>query len=167
MKIINTTYLILSFLFLISCDKGIAPEPENIQTGFGGKVLFEGNWDRDVKRTHIILFKENLTDSTKFNINNLAYISEEIPLGVDEYQFTTLDNSIIQNIIPGTYEYLAVIQSVEENISFRRSDWFVSGLYSENDQTPKVLTIPKNIFLDEINISVDFDAPPPQPPGGK
>ncbi len=160
-------YLILGIFFIISCDKGIAPEPENIQPGFSGKVIFLGEWDESVKRTHIILFKENLTDSTKFNIGNLAYISEEIPFGVDEYEFSTLENSVIQNIIPGGYEYLAVIQSSEESISFRRSDWKVAGLYSDNNQIPKILFIPENIFFEDINILVDFDNPPPQPPGGK
>ena len=162
----NIKYLIFAALLAVSCDKGITPEPENIQPGFSGKVVFLGAWDESVERTHLILFKEDLTDSTKFNIGNLAYISEEIPFGIDEYEFSSLENSVIQNIIPGEYEYFAVIQSPEENISFRRSDWIVAGLYSDDGKVPKTIFISENNFLEDIQIRVNFENPPPQPPGG-
>ena len=59
-------------------------------------------------------------------------------------------------------------QSKTVDLSLKRSDWFVAGVYySPGDSTnPGQITITEGVILDSINIICDFDNPPPQPPGG-
>jgi hypothetical protein len=102
----------------------------------------------------------------------LKFLSLEIPLGVQTYEFSSLDSSYIpQNpgpFLPGTYSYVAAAYQTTENLSLARRDWFVSGVYYANGDTtqPGKITINENVFLDNVNIVCDYDNPPPQPPGG-
>ncbi|MGB5289281.1 MAG: hypothetical protein WBN42_12415, partial [Ignavibacteriaceae bacterium] len=68
----------------------------------------------------------------------------------------------------GSYAYVAVVQQSTENLSLARKDWFVSGVYYANGDTtkPGTMVIPDSTFVKNINITVDFSNPPPQPPGG-
>jgi hypothetical protein len=60
------------------------------------------------------------------------------------------------------------VQQSTEVLSLARKDWFVSGVYyaSGDTTTPGVMVIPDSTFVKNININVDFNNPPPQPPGG-
>jgi hypothetical protein len=167
MKIIKYTWLPF-LLILLSCNKGIAPEVELPEPGFSGTVIFIGDWPQDITRTHIVLFKEPLEDSTDFNILNLGFISEEIPFGSSEFNYNTSLNAVIGGIEAREYAYLAVAQSKTSDLSLLRKDWFVVGIYcNETDLTcTGRLVVPAGTFLENINITVDFNNPPPQPPGG-
>ena len=157
---------------MIACDKGIEPKDENEQTGFGGTVTFIGEWPVEIKRMFIVVFKDPLLAATDFTINNLKFLSLEIPLGVQTYNFSSLDSSYIpQNpgpFLPGSYAYVAVAYQTTENLSLARRDWFVGGIYYTNGNTsqPGTMVIIENVFLENVNILCDFDNPPPQPPGG-
>jgi len=164
----NIKYLlILSLLIIISCNEGIAPLPEPTEPGFKGTVTFIGEWPEGITRTHIVMFKETLEDSSDFNILNLGFISEEIPNGILEFQYDTFINSIIGEIEAREYAYLVVAQSKTESLSLQRKDWVVIGIYCETDLscTGKI-NIPPGAYLENINIICDFNNPPPQPPGG-
>ena len=65
------------------------------------------------------------------------------------------------------YAYVAVVQQSTEELSLARKDWFVSGVYYANGDTtkPGTMVIPDSTFVRNININVDFNNPPPQPPG--
>jgi hypothetical protein len=171
-KKIKYIFFILILILLIACDKGIEPKDENEQTGFGGTVTFIGEWPADIKRTFIVVFENPLLAPSDFTIDNLKFLSLEIPLGVQTYKFSSLDSSYIpQNpgpFLPGTYSYVAVAYQTTENLSLARRDWFVSGVYYANGDTtqPGEITINENVFLDNVNIVCDYDNPPPQPPGG-
>ncbi|MDH3269236.1 MAG: hypothetical protein OEM46_10325, partial [Ignavibacteria bacterium] len=86
------------------------------------------------------------------------------------FQYSSTDSSIIpliqEDIPPSVYHYIAVASAKE--ISLSREDWFVTGVYYANGDTttPGILSIPKDSYVDNINIYCDFDNPPPQPPGG-
>jgi hypothetical protein len=159
-------------LFLYGCDGGIEPQPEkNTQTGFGGKITFSGEWADSVVRTHIVVFKDPLNSVSDFNVFNLSFVSREIPKGVIEFNYTSIDSSIIPvngEFSPGDYAYVAVAQSSTQEVSLNRSDWFVVGLYYNDGDTinPGTLHIPDETFVTNINIFCDFNNPPPQPPGG-
>ncbi len=159
-------YFLLAIV-LWNCDGGIQPGLQ--EPGFSGTIYFIGEWPDSVKRTHIVLFKEPLLDTSDFSAENLKYVSDEIPYGVTEYNYTTENNSLFGVIKPGEYGYLAVAQSTLETISLKREDWTIAGLYyNPGDSTkPGRLIIPENTFLHNINITCDFDHPPVQPPGGK
>lgn len=153
---------------IVSCNHGLEPAPEVTQEpGFGGTIYFKGNWPQDVLQTRIVLFKEPLLSASDFSALNLRYISETIPIGTTEYNYSTLSGlSSLVNIEPGEYAYLAVAQSKVE-FSLSRQDWFVIGLYVLPPDTlnPAKLIIPENTYLKDINIICDFDNPPIQPPG--
>lgn len=168
MKIILPITLILS---LVGCDQGIEPELISEPTGFSGEITFIGNWPNDIQRTHIVTFKNPLLSENDFNAFNLKYVSEEIPNGTQIYNYSSLNFSLIPEegfLKPDEYFYIAVAQSKTAELSLNRSDWFVAGLYYSPDdstQPGRIITMEDSV-LENINITCDFNNPPPQPPGG-
>ncbi len=160
---------ILAFTTL-SCDKGLSPTSvnENTQPGFSGTIVFKGNWPTDVTRTYLVVFQSPLVSASDFNVLNLKYLSTEIPYGVKQYNYSSLDSAYI-NIGAGEYSYVAVAQQKTAVLSLQRKDWNVVGVYYANDDTTQAgkLTIPSNTLVQNINIVCDFNNPPPQPPGGQ
>lgn len=165
----NFISLILLCITIVSCDKGITPEPESI-AGFSGKITFTGTWPDSITRTHIVLFKDPLLSASDFSALNLRYVSLEIPYGSTEYDYSTLDSAYVPQagkLPAGEYSYLAVAMSKTADLSLNRIDWFVAGLYFAGGNTsPGKLIIPENTLVRGINILCDFNNPPPQPPGG-
>jgi hypothetical protein len=156
----------------IQCGKGIEPEPEMREAGFGGMIFFSGDWPENVTRTHIVAFKNPLNNGADFNAFNLGYVSFEIPYGVTEFRYSTLDSSLFpinEELKPGTYSYVAVAQQTTEELTLNRADWYVTGIYlqPESDSIPGVISFQEGEFLDNVNIYCDFASPPPQPPGNQ
>ena len=104
----------------------------------------------------------------KFNAFNLGFVSDSIPYGISSIFYSSLKNPLLE-ILPGVYSYVAVAQSSTPTISLTRKDWKVVGIYysNGNNSNPGKLIISKNEFVPNINITCDFDNPPPQPPGGE
>ncbi|QQS37670.1 MAG: hypothetical protein IPM56_06880 [Ignavibacteriales bacterium] len=152
------------------CGDGITPEPDSV-AGFSGKVSFIGTWPDSITRTHIVMFKDPLLAASDFSAINLRYISLEIPYGITEYNFSSLDSAYVPaagELLAGEYSYLAVAMSKSTSLSLNRIDWFVAGVYYANSDTttPGLLVVPENTLVRNINIKCDFNNPPPQPPGG-
>jgi len=164
--------LALITISFLSCDKGIEPKNEEEPTGFSGTVTFIGDWPAEVKRAFVVVFKDPLLASTDFTITNLKFLSLEIPLGVPSYHFSSLDSSYIPTnpgpFLPGRYSYVAVAYQITDQLSLARKDWYVAGIYYAfgNTSEPATMVVTENIFLTDINITCDFNNPPPQPPGG-
>jgi hypothetical protein len=157
----------IPLILLVSCDKGIAPEQDNVEPGFSGTVTFQGEWPANVTRTHLVLFKDPLLSEEDFNAENLVYVSGEITYGAEEYNYNTLEGALLGNVVPGEYAYLAVAQSNSLFISLERSAWRVVGVYYNGDESqPGKVIIPEGTFVTGININCDFNNPPQQPPGG-
>jgi hypothetical protein len=158
------------FLTVISCDHGISPGPPE-SSGFGGTVTFLSSWPDSVKRSFIVVFENPLLEPDDFTINNLKFLTREIPLGVQSHQFSSEDSAYIPPapgpFPAGSYSYIAVVQQSTELLSLARKDWFVSGIYyAQGDTTkPGIMIIPESTFIRNINIKVNFNNPPPQPPG--
>jgi hypothetical protein len=162
-------FFIIGILFSPGCDKGISPEPEGAQAaGFSGTVFFSGAWPDSITRTHLVVFKDPLDSVSDFNPFNLRFVSLEIPYGSTIFNYNSIDSSSFSSIAAGNYSYIAVAQSKTPELSLNRIDWFVAGVYySDNDTAkPGILIIPENTLITGINILVDFNNPPPQPPGG-
>ncbi|MDX9923760.1 MAG: hypothetical protein RBS48_03265 [Ignavibacteriaceae bacterium] len=169
-KIILTVSIILLFL-INGCDKGIEPADEiTSPTGFKGKVTFTGNWNNNIKRTHLVVFKKPINKDEDFFPPNLTFVIDSIPKGSSQFNYNSLENNYIESftISAGEYSYVVVAQSNSPELSLLRKDWVVVGVYCENgDQSkPKKLIINAGKITDDININVDFNNPPPQPPGG-
>jgi hypothetical protein len=160
------------FLILSGCGKGIEPEPEKKEEGFGGQITFTGTWPDSITRTHIVVFKNPLISASDFNALNLAYVSLEIPYGTTIFNYSTLDSALFPvntKLATGVYSYVAVAQQKTINITLNREDWFVAGIYyvPADTLTPGIVTVRSGEFSENINIICDFNNPPPQPPGGK
>jgi len=161
--------LVVSFS-IISCDKGIAPYPEvNAgQVGFDGKVTFYGSWPDSVQQTYIVVFKQALQSSSDFFPPNLSYVVGPIPYGTTEYSYNSIDNNGVSSfsLTPGSYNYVVVAQSTKSTLSLNRSDWTVVGIYylSGDTTNPGTLIIKSGEITHNINITCNFDNPPPQPP---
>ncbi len=173
-KILSISILCF-FMMLVSCDSehGIAPKPiVDTEFGFGGNIVFYGAWPDSVKRIILVVFKDPLINPGDFVITNIGFLSFELPLGVQTYQYSSLDSALIplipDDIPPSVYHYVAVVQQSTDELSLDRRDWFVTGVYYANADTtaPGVLTIPEDAYVDDINIYCDFENPPSQPPGG-
>jgi len=168
--------LLPAIIFLITCifacDHGIEPKPiVSEPPGFSGTITFSGEWPDSITRTHIVVFKDPLLSASDFNIFNLKFVSNEIPFGTRTYEYSSRDSSFVPGtglFEPGSYAYVAVAQQFTENLSLLRRDWFVAGVYYANGDTtqPGTMVIPDSTFVQFINITCDFDNPPPQPPGG-
>jgi hypothetical protein len=167
--------ILLLILLAFACDDhGIEPKPETPAdkiSGFRGKVTFVNEWPDSVKRAFVVVFKDPLLTPADFTVFNLKFLSREIPLESPVYEFSSLDSAFIPDVPgpfpPGSYAYVAVAQQSTPEISLARKDWFVSGVYyAENDTTkPGTMVIPDSSFIENINITADFNNPPPQPPG--
>jgi hypothetical protein len=167
--------ILILMLFAVACnDHGIEPKPEPSAfeiSGFSGKVSFASEWPDSVKRAFVVVFQNPLLTPGDFTILNLKFLSREIPLGVQTYNYSSFDSAFIPSVPgpfpPGTYAYIAVAQQSTEELSLARNDWFVSGIYYANGDTtqPGTMVIPDITFVENINITVDFNDPPPQPPG--
>lgn len=173
MKIIKSLTVIILIYFCFSCDQGISPLPEQPEiSGFEGTISFVSPWPDSITRTHLVIFKRPLLSPADFVLTNLKYISAPIPFGIQNYKFSSMDTAFIPPLPgpfePGEYAYVAVAHQTTEEISLARSDWFVSGVYyANNDSTkPGVLVIKENKVTRNVNIKVDFNRLPPQPPGG-
>lgn len=167
--------LLILMLFAVACDDhGIEPRPETPVdkiSGFSGKVTFVNEWPDSIKRAFVVVFQNPLLTPEDFTVFNLKFLSREIPLGAASYEYSSLDSAFIPSVPgpfpPGTYAYIAVAQQSTDELSLARKDWFVSGIYYANNDTtqPGPMVIPDSTFVKNINIKVDFNNPPPQPPG--
>lgn len=170
---ILTISLLIILILSYSCNHGISPLPEQLEvSGFEGTIFFVSSWPDSIKRTHLVIFKDPLLQPSDFVITNLKFISNEIPFGVQSYHFSSLDSAIIPPspgpFEPGEYAYVAVAHQTTEQLSLARKDWFVSGVYYTNNDTtkPGILIIEKNKITRNVNIRVDFNKLPTQPPDG-
>ena len=161
------------FIFLTSCESehGIAPKPiPDQEFGFGGNIVFYGEWPDSINLIVLIVFKDPLLKPEDFVITNIGFLRNPLPLGIPNFQYSSLDSAVIPLIQevtpPSEYHYAAVASAKEFSLS--RKDWFVRGVYYAHGDTtkPGIISIPKDSWVDNINIYCDFDNPPPQPPGG-
>lgn len=163
--------LALSLVLIIclnGCDEGIEPGEPIIPGGFSGTVNFTGTWPEGIKRTHIVVFKNPILKTEDFFLPNLSFVVDSIPFKSVYYNYNSLEKSFVDilQLWPGEYKYIVVAQSKTPEISFQRKDWNVVGVYCiNNDQSkPASLIIRSNQVTPNININVDFNNPPPQPP---
>ena len=170
--IFQSVVLILLLLAVACDDHGIEPRPKPSElSGFSGNVTFVSGWPDSIKRAFVVVFQNPLLTPEDFTIFNLKFLSREITLGSQTYEFSSLDSAFIPSVPgsfpPGTYAYIAVAQQSTNELSLARKDWFVSGIYYAQDDTtqPGTMVIPDSTFVENINITVDFNNPPPQPPG--
>lgn len=169
-KKIIAAIVIAFFAFISGCDKGIEPADELVvgQMGFSGKVTFTGNWPQGIKRTHIVVFKNIIQSANDFGLPNLSFVIDSIPYRSTSYTYNSIDNNYISffTLSPGNYNYVVVVQSKVLDLSLERKDYTVVGIYyNGNDfSKPGTMKIQNGVITTGVDINVDFNNLPPQPP---
>jgi hypothetical protein len=162
--------IFILFFFLIvlfiGCDHGIAPRVEPPRTGFSGKITFKNNWPSDIYQTRVVAFRETIKTVADFNIFNIGFISDTIPYGINEFVFESDKNPFIEPQAGTVLKYIVVAQAIVPSPLPRREDWRVAGIYLDPNDSTKYgfVKIEEGIFKRGIDILVDFNNPPVQPP---
>ncbi|MCX8011445.1 MAG: hypothetical protein N3A61_09855 [Ignavibacteria bacterium] len=166
----STKYIfVISLMWVfISCEHGIAPKPELPKTGFGGKIIFKNQWPKDIFSTRVVAFRDTIKTPADFNIFNIVYVSDSIPYGVGEFNYSTETSRIFppNEMFDGVFKYICVAQSIIPGEPLVRDAWRVAGIYYSNGDTTKYgsIEVKKNTFVKNVDIKVDFQNPPVQPP---
>ncbi len=153
--------IITLILFFLSCDHGLKPSereilPEYEEPGFGGTVYFKGGWPDSIYDLRVVAFRKYPPqDIINEVLQGKAKFSETLPQRVDSTKYEVPADT-------GKWEYVVVALRYGSNIY---SDWKAVGVYdtTPGDTIPTPIYIPYGKFLKGINITCDFDNPPPQP----
>ncbi len=153
-------------IILISCNTGLEPPAiiTDMTPSISGKIIFTNglnNWPSSDSLKglgiRIFFFKEFPDTASILNdlsSGNMILSDSSLPFYISQVNF----KQILKNT-PVTFKYIAVGQ----NYSSSLLDWRVIGLYSDDNKTPKPITIAKDSSVKNIIINVDFKNLPPQP----
>jgi hypothetical protein len=141
MRIVSILTIIYSILF-ISCDVPVGLEPVS---GVEGSIIFNGNWQNDIKKAAIIALDELDLENPAANL--ITY-SNLIDPGTNESEY------FIQ-LLPGQYYLAAVGITVDPGLFAAKIDSFLSAetipiVIIDNDL--RNLTTPIIVKSQEITI---------------
>jgi hypothetical protein len=159
--------IILFFFISLACNEGLAPQPEiqKKQEGFGGKIIFNGNWYPDVTRTHLLVFKNPIQSPDDFSLANIAFVSRGIPYGISEISYSTLDSAFYppnSKLSAGTYSFIAVAQQTTPELTLNGSEWSIRGYFrGDTSAAPGKVTVPPDEYINNIDIYCIFVSPTP------
>lgn len=165
-------FIVLSMICFInlSCDHGLAPPPkEKIEQGISGTIYYKGKFPDSLKEHRLFAAKM----FRKFRSMN--EIMTLILSGSDSIQIypsilqsplsLTKEDSIKYKFVlpPALYRYIAVAQT--SGAIFDSSKWRIVGVFSIDtiNWSPRPILVGKGAFVDSVNITVDYNNPPPQP----
>jgi hypothetical protein len=146
------------------CDKGLAPVA--LKTGFGGVIHFVSSWPPvdSVLDLRVVAVPYYPVDTLT------SQLIDKILSGVIPYSLTALplqgDSNMTvayEMLIPATrYYYIAVVQQYGADVFH---DWRVVGAHTNTTSLvpPFTVNVIQDVFVDSINITVDFKHLPPQP----
>jgi hypothetical protein len=165
--------LVAAALFFASgCDKGLAPIYE--ESGFAGVIHYK-NWPPadQVRELRLLVFEKVPLDSTRLVDALLGALLDPghivlyppvgttgLPKFVDttHYKLITAGSTLLVQ----QYNYVVLAQRYGPN-SF--ADWKPAGVYTLNQVTlePAPVRLRPRRLLENIDIYVDFNRPPPKP----
>lgn len=156
MKAVKIGLVLCLVLSFASCDHGLELPPA-VKPGFGGRISYRGKWPPpdSIKILAVVAFKH-------FPPSNIV---GDVISGEAVFDTTLKRNVEFQDFgfftEPGTFEYIVVAQQYGPDIF---SQWRVVGVYTEDPDRirPKSVSVGKETFVPNVNISVDFDHLPPQ-----
>jgi hypothetical protein len=149
-------FVLCFVLALSACDHGLEPPPK-AKPGFGGRITYKGKWPPpdSIELLAVVAFKQ-------FPPTNII---ADILSGNAVYDTALARNVQFQDYQlftdPATFQYIVVAQQYGPDIF---SNWRVISVYSNDplQATPKAVSVPPGTFVSGIDITVDFDHPPPQ-----
>lgn len=162
------TLIALSLVVMVGCDRGLAPLNE--PSGFSGTITFK-NWPADpntVLELRLVAFTNFPSDSVAIfpallagqavvyppvGTTGFAKYVDSIP-----YSFTTNGTTLQVT----TYKYIAVAQRFGTNFF---ADWKPCGVYTlgPGPFDPAPVQVLLHRVATDVNITVDFNNPPPKP----
>jgi hypothetical protein len=156
--------LIINTIIITQCGgHGLAP-PTAI-TGFGGVIHFR-NWPTSdsLDYLRLVAFRNYPpTDIINDVVFGRAYVFPPIN-DTTELAYRNNDSTNYKMILPaGIYQYIVVVQHY--NSTLLDTFWRVVGLYStvQDSTLPRTLEVKESVFIDSVNINVDFHKNLPQP----
>ncbi len=165
------THFWLSIAILNGCEKGL--EPTETQDGGGykqpygisGNIYFKNFISRDsVKGLFVAASQESLLSKSQIPSlifsGKIEYIDVTTSYGQDTIPYSLL----FKTIPPGKIPYIAVVHQF--GVTIAPENLQIIGLYYNDDDTthPGFVIVPKDSIVSRIDISVDFNKLPPQPP---
>jgi hypothetical protein len=142
------------------CDKGL--DPEDVQPGIDGTVVFNGGWSQDsgVHETYVIVFRNMPQDSASAYAEFLqgnVHFHQLTPSFRDSYEFHI-------DLDPGTYEVLLCVGIAGDNF-FDLSNWILAGVYTVSGDPfqPAAVTVPEGERAGGVDITASVTAPLPLP----
>ncbi len=160
--------LAASLVVTVGCDKGLAPLNE--PSGFSGVITFK-NWPSDpytVAELRLVAFTSYPSDSVAIFPALLAGQAVVYPpVGatgfakyVDSIPFTFTTSGTTLQVT--TYKYIAVAQRYGTNYF---ADWKPCGVYTlgPGPFDPAPVQVLLHRVVTGVNITVDFNNPPPKP----
>jgi hypothetical protein len=169
-------FFFMAFLVLVfGCDRGLAPITED--TGFSGTITFR-NWPppEQVLELRLVAFEQYPADSSGIIaalLNSQAAIYPHVTTGVaaalevlgnrsaDTVNYTfTAEGTILKK--DATYNYVVLAWRYGANYF---ADWAPAGVYTETPGTftPASVIVRERRMRKDVNITVDFNNPPPKP----
>ena len=149
-------FVLCFVLALSACDHGLEPPPK-AKPGFGGRITYKGKWPSpdSIELLAVVAFKQFPPTNIIADIlsgNALYDTALARNVQFQDYQLFT---------DPATFEYIVVAQQYGPDIF---SNWRVVGVYSDDPLgvAPKAVDVRSDTFIPDVNITVDFDHPPPQ-----
>ncbi len=161
--------MFMGVCLLMACNAGLEPTPP-LDPGFAGQVRFvPGTWpsadslaqiqlwifaSRNIPHDSAAIVNGILT--TPFTIFLYPSLSTPLPTGIDSLEYTF-------HLPTGAYAYVGVLQ--HHGTDFAITSFKVVGMYQDPGfpNVPRPLTVSDVALTQDVNITVDFHQPPPQP----
>lgn len=157
--------ILLSILFISSCDKGLDPTEIKLPSYLRGKITYLGDiskWPPNTTVKAIRVFA--IQPPPKYDSTGLFAMYSTGKLLWSDMLATYVTNDTFSVKIPNppvVINYLAVAQNWGSI-----GQWKVIGIYSvtgDNTKPTSIQVLDRGRNYDSLNITVDFDNLPPQP----
>lgn len=165
----------LCTLCMGACNGGLDPGDYNQTASFSGRIYFVQGAGAEhfppkdsLLDLRVVAFHDQPKDTNLLNelgngdaiFSALALVDSSFSYPADiPYSIDIPQNQLNKGAV--SYRYVAVAQRYGPNIL---SDWKVVGIYSlDSVYTPQILILSNGTHYDNINFTVDFLHPPPQP----
>lgn len=162
--------LLLASFTIISCDHGLAPPPqEKIEQGITGTIYYQGIFPDSLKEHRLIAAKmyrkfRSMNEIMELILSGSDSIHIYPSILQSPLSLTKVDSIKYKFVLPpALYKYIAVAQT--SGAILDSSKWKIVGVHSLDSITwdPRPIHIGSGSFVDSINITVDYNNPPPQP----
>ena len=145
-------FILLLTPLVLACYQGHGLSPPGNVSGIQGRVTFIGAWPDSTQEVRVAVMKsypEGIVDAgelMQFVIENLASMSDPIPLGVESFDYEL-------ELIPDEYAWVLVVWLPENILELKELGAYY---FNPEDLLPAPVNIPEGVMLQGIDIVADF-----------